>query len=145
MKSEKYQMLQWFIETYKRLGEKTPPYQKILIIIGLIAALVAQLPDLIQLVGIPLKEEWEKTFKIIVTTAGITASFVAKLAVQNSTAVVLQVDGTKEVVVKETLPFTANVEIKKAEVVNSEMEDQDAKPSVTVSKAPTEVVENISK
>lgn len=102
------QIINWFVEFFKRFGTTQPQFFKILSIVGVVATFLGFIPDFLSLLDFTLPSTWEPWVERILKIAGITTIIVSRLTTQSK---VVETDG---LILKATnekaLPFTATAE-----------------------------------
>jgi len=108
------QLVNFFVELIKRFGGSTPKFFKIISFIGGVAAFVGFLPDIFVLIGIDVPLKWSKGLEIALKVAGLITAIGAQLPNQGGIAAVTNTGHPLKATNDNQLPFTANLEKKKA-------------------------------
>lgn len=100
-------VMNWLIETYKRMALKSPSYFQVFQKIGLIATIIVGIPAFFDElkgfgINIPLPEQWEAIQSKVIGMAGLVMWLMAKLPVKQPPT-----DNGQPVPKREALPFTS--------------------------------------
>lgn len=102
------QIINWFVEFFKRFGTPQPQFFKILLIIGAVATFIGFVPDILSFLDFTLPATWTPWVERILKIAGITTIIVSRLTTQSK---VVETDGLiLKATNEQALPFTATAE-----------------------------------